>query len=127
MAQVKENDKKLLLGEWVWIEASIDDDKHSQTIDLYNDSYKFYPEIKVAENTVFLKEADEETRKVIDEKTKEVKYEVDGNYLGVDLPSGGSYIAEWAILEDKLYMEFSSTHLQDVSKKINLLVVYKRK
>lgn len=119
MAQTKENDKKLLLGEWVWIEASIDDDKHPITFDLYNDYYKFYEELEVKGNMVFLKNSDE--------KTQEVKYEVNGNYLGVDLPSGESLIAEWAIIEDKLYLEFGNTHPYDRSKKINLLVVYKRK
>ena len=86
---------------------------------LINDYYKFYAEIEVKENVALLKNSDE--------KTQEIKYEVDGNYLGFDLPSGESYIAEWTIIEDKLYMEFSVFHPNDTLKKVNLLIVYKRK
>lgn len=119
IAQTKENDKKLLLGEWVWEEASIADDKEPMGLDLYNDYYKFYAEAEVKENVIFLKNREE--------KTHEAKYETDGNYLGVDLLSGEAYIAEWAILEDKLYLEFNTLHPYDLSKKVSLLVVYKRK
>jgi hypothetical protein len=119
IAQTKENDKSLLLGEWIWEGASIAEGKRPVTFDLYNDYYTFYSEIEVAENTVVLKEEDE--------KTLEVKYEVDGNYVGIELPSGKSFIAEWVIIEDKLYLEFSVSGLDNTSKKENLLVVYKRK
>ncbi|MDR1707583.1 hypothetical protein [Dysgonomonas sp.] len=119
IAQTKENDKNLLLGEWVWEEASIADDKQLISFDFYNDYYKFYAEIEVKENEVFLKNSDE--------KTQEVKYEVDGNYLGFDLPSRESYIAEWTILDDKLYMEFSISSPDNTLKKVNLLIIYKRK
>ena len=119
IAQTKENDKSLLLGEWVWENASIIDNKQPISFDFYNDYYKFYEEVEIKENEVFLKNSDE--------KTQDAKYEVDGNYLGFDLPSGESYIAEWVILEDKLYMEFSIPSLDNVLKKVNLLVIYKRK
>lgn len=119
IAQTKENDKSLLLGEWFWQEASIADDKQPISFDFYNDYYKFYAEIEVKNNVVFLKNNDE--------KTQNVKYEVDGDYLGFDLPTGKSYIAEWVILEDKLYIEFSIPSLDNVLKKVNLLVIYKRK
>lgn len=119
IAQTKENDKNLLLGEWVWEEASIADGKQLISFDFYNDYYKFYAEIEVKENEVFLKNSDE--------KTQEVKYEVDGNYLGFDLPSRESYIAEWTILDDKLYMEFSISSPDNTLKKVNLLIIYKRK
>ncbi len=119
IAQTKENDKASLLGEWTWEEASIADDKQPITFDLYNPYCKFYAEIEVKENVALLKNSDE--------KTQEIKYEVDGNYLGFDLPSGESYIAEWTIIEDKLYMEFSVFHPNDTLKKVNLLIVYKRK
>jgi len=119
IAQTKENDKNLLLGEWVWEEASLTDDKQPISFDFYNDYYKFYAEIEVKENEVFLKNSDE--------KTQEVKYEVDENYLGFDLPSRESYIAEWAILDDKLYMEFSISSPDNTLKKVNLLIIYKRK
>ncbi|MBS5978501.1 MAG: hypothetical protein KIB51_02005 [Dysgonomonas mossii] len=119
IAQTKENDKNLLLGEWVWEEASIADGKQLISFDFYNDYYKFYAEIEVKENVVFLKNSDE--------RTQEVKYEVDGNYLGFDLPSRESYIAEWTILDDKLYMEFSISSPDNTLKKVNLLIIYKRK
>ncbi len=119
IAQTKENDKASLLGEWTWEEASIADDKQPITFDLYNPYCKFYAEIEVKENVVFLKNDGEETQ--------EIKYEVDGNYLGFDLPSGESYIAEWTIFEDKLYMEFNSPYPSDESRKGSLLVIYKRK
>lgn len=119
VAQTNDNDKRLLLGEWVWEETSTVENGQMVTFDLYNDYYKLYAEVEVKENTVFLKNRDE--------KAYEVKYEVDGNYLGIDLPSGKSYIAEWAILDDKLYLEFSDSQSSNVSKKGNLLVTYKRK
>lgn len=118
IAQTKENDKALLLGEWVWENAVIEDDKNSISFDLYNDYYKFYAEVEIKENVAFLKNSDEETQ--------EIKYEADGNYLGFDLPSGESYIVEWTIFEDKLYMEFSVYH-PNTLKKVNLLIIYKRK
>ncbi len=124
IAQIKENDKSLLLGEWVWENASIVDNKQPISFDFYNDYYKFYEEVEIKENVAFLKNNDE--------KTQNVKYEVDGDYLGFDLPSGKSYIAEWTIFEDKLYMEFiymefNSPYPSDESRKGSLLVIYKRK
>lgn len=122
VAQTNKNDndrKRLLLGEWIWEEASIADDEWPIIFDFNNDYYKFYADIDVKENTVFLRDSDE--------RAQEVKYEVDGNYLGIDLLTGESLIAEWVILEDKLYLEFSVSHPFNASKKVNLLVIYKRR
>ncbi len=118
IAQTKENDKSLLLGEWIWQEASIADDKQPMGFDLDNAYYKFYAKINAKEAIAILKDSEE--------KIQEIKYEFNGNYLGIELPTGESYIAEWAILEDKLYMEFSVFHPYDTSRKVNLLLVYKK-
>ena len=118
-AVAQTNDKELLLGEWVWENALIDDSKRPMAFDLHNSYYKFYGEVEIKNNTVFLKNSEE--------KTQEVKYETNENYLGLDLPSGESFIAEWAIIEDKLYLEFSSNDIYDLSKKVDVLLVYKRK
>lgn len=114
----KNNDKKLLLGEWLWDETTIPDDKWPISLDLGNDYFRFYDEVDISENTVLLKDP---------EKDENVKYEINGNYLGLDLPSGESFIAEWAILEDKLYLEFDSFHPYDASKKVKVLLVYRKK
>lgn len=119
IAQTKENDKSLLLGEWLWEEASIADDKQPMGFDPDNAYYKFYTEINAKEATAILKDSEE--------KIQEIKYEVNGNFLGFSFSSGESFIAEWAILEDKLYMEFSVFHPYDALRKVKLLVVYKRK
>lgn len=119
IAQTKENDKSLLLGEWLWEEASIADDKQPMGFDPNNAYYKFYTEINAKEATAILKDSEE----II----QEIKYEVNGNFLGFSLSSGESYIAEWVILGDKLYLEFSVFHPYDTSRKVKLLVVYKRK
>lgn len=118
VAQTNDDGKKLLLGEWVWEEASLPGKEYAIHLDLNNNHIKFYSEIEIKGDAIFLKE---------DEKKLEVKYEVDGNYLGYDLPSGESFIAEWVIIEDMLYLEFTGNDLYDASKKVNVLLVYKRK
>lgn len=113
------NNKELLLGEWVWEEASIPGHTYDNILqlDLNNSHIKFYSGMQVKGDAILL---------IDDEKNLEVKYEVDGNFLGFDLPSGESFVAEWAIIEDMLYLEFTGNDLYDASKKVKVLLVYKR-
>lgn len=120
MAQANKNadDRELLFGTWIWEEASIADPNAPISFDLVNDYIKFYDEIEIENDSVSLTDS---------EGTVEVKYEVDGNYLGIDLPLEESIIAEWAVLDNKLYMEFDSEHPYDISKKVKVLLVYRKK
>lgn len=118
MSQVSEKeDKNLLLGKWLFQDASISDLTDPIYFDLDNDYYKLYAEIEVKEDMVLLKDS---------ELTRKVKYEVDGEFIGIYLPLGEFFIAEWAILDNKLYLEFDSFHPYDASKKVKVLLVYKR-
>lgn len=117
VAQITEmKDIQQLQGKWELEDVLIEDMGHTIHVDYASDYGQFYPEIEVKENMVYLKENKE--------KVHEVKYEVDGNYLGLDLPPGESLIAEWVILEDKLYLEFDRFHPDDTSKRVKVLLVY---
>lgn len=107
-----------LQGEWEFANATIEDAEWPILFDLYNDYYRFYPEIEVKEDIVLLKDGDE---------VQKAKYEVNGNFLGVDLPSGESFIAEWIILEGKLYLEFDGFHPYYNSKEVKVLLTYSQK
>ena len=116
VAQTKENNKNLLQGKWVLENVCVDDTGRTLYIDSSSNYGEFYSGIEIKENTIYL-EKDEI-------KNQEVKYEVDGNFLGFDLSSGQSFIAEWAVLDDKLYLEFSSSDPYNTSKKIKILLIY---
>lgn len=118
VAQTKNDDINLFQGEWVFEDASIPGDEYRIHIDLDNGYMKFYPEVEVTEGTVLLKD---------DNETKSVEFAVDGNYLALEFSSGELFIAEWAILEDKLYLEFKGKHINVSSKDTIFLLVYKRK
>ena len=119
VAQTKDNnDKKLLLGEWLWDETTIADDKWPISLDLGNDYIRFYDEIEIGEEIVLIKDVEE---------PQKLKYEINGNYVGLNLPSGESFIAEWTIFKDKLYLEFDSFHPYDTSKEVKVLLVYRKK
>ncbi|MBB4035322.1 hypothetical protein GGR21_001211 [Dysgonomonas hofstadii] len=118
IAQTTKNDIKSLQGEWVWEEASIPCNESRIHFDLINSYMKFYAEIEVKEETVLFKDEDQ---------TKSVEYVVDGDYLAFELSSGKLFITEWAILEDKLYLEFTGNDIDDSSKETVVLLVYKRK
>lgn len=120
VAQTSKNyDKKMLLGQWLWDETTILDDEYPMSFDLNNDYFKFYDEIDISENnTVVLKDLETDLR---------VKYDVNENYLGFELPSGESFIGEWAILQNKLYVEFDSFHPYNPSKKVKVLIVYRKR
>ena len=117
-AQIKDNNKKLLLGEWIWEDASMPSGERKIHFDFENSYMKFYSEIKIDGDTIFLKD---------NEKTQKVRLEVEKNFLGFDLPSGETFIAEWAIIGDKLYLEFSNNDIYEASKKVNVLLIYRRK
>jgi len=118
MAQTNKDNTELLQGEWVFEDASIPGTEYRIHLDLDNSYIKLYTEIEVKGDTVFLKD---------DEETQKMKYEIDGNYLGIEFSSGKAFIAEWVIFEDKLYLEFSGNDIYDASKKVDVLLVYKRK
>jgi|GEM_PF-5395229 len=116
VAQTKENNKNSLQGKWVLENVCVDDAGRTLYIDSSSSYGEFYSGIEIKENIICLKE--DET------KNQEVKYEVDGNFLGFDLSSGQSFIAEWAVLDDKLYMEFNSSNPYNTSKEIKILLIY---
>lgn len=115
-----DNDKELLLGKWINEEGNVFDTERTIYLDPGNSYIEFYAEIEVKKDSMLLK------NKTTYEETQKVKYEVDGNYLGFDLPSGETFITEWAIFEDKLYLEFSTYHPFGAPRKVNVLLVYRR-
>lgn len=123
IAQIKENDKSLLLGEWVNEEVSIYDAGNTIYLDPGNSYIKTYAQINIKKDTIVL------LNTILSglEEIQKVKYETEGNYLGFDLPSGESFIAEWIIIEDKLYLEFNTFYSPSSSGKVDVLLVYKRK
>lgn len=116
VAQTKENNKDLLQGKWVLENVCIEEAGRTLYIDSSSSYGEFYSGIEIKESTICLEKDGI--------KNQEVKYEVDGNFLGFDLSSGQSFIAEWAVLDDKLYLEFGSSHPDKTSKEIKILLIY---
>lgn len=117
-AQTKSDDKKLLLGEWTFETAVVNYPGHTTYFDIQNYYIDLYQEIKIDVNTLSF---------LYDEKIHTVKYEIEGNYLGFEISSEKTFIAEWAIVGDKLYMEKSIKDPSDQSKDVLVLITYKRK
>jgi len=111
-------DTESLHGKWTYEDAYTVDTKETIHLDVDNGYMKFYANIEMKEGDVFLTD---------DHSTLQAKYEVDGDFLGIEFPSGKTLIAEWAILEDELYMEVSTgDDIYYSSEKMKVILVYKR-
>lgn len=119
-ANVDDADKnlKLLEGEWKWEAASIPVNEYETSFDFNNDYIKFYSEIEIKGEIVLIKD---------DEKIEISRCDFAGSFIGFDLPSGESIIAEWAIIDDELYLEYKTKDAFNTSKKMSVLLLYKRK
>jgi len=119
VAQTQIDDLELLQGEWTNEGASVFDTERTISLDPGNSFMEIYAEIEIIGDTILLRDHLGEVQKA--------KYEVNGNYLGFDLHLRESFITEWAIFEDKLYLEFNTFHPFGAPRKVNALLVYKRK
>lgn len=119
-ANIDNTDKnpKLLQGAWKWEAASIPVNEYETSFDFNNDYIKFYSEIEIKGEVLLIKD---------DDKIEASRCDLVGSFLGFDFPSGESVVAEWAIIEDELYLEYKTKDIFDASKKMSVLLLYKRK
>ncbi|MBB4035323.1 hypothetical protein GGR21_001212 [Dysgonomonas hofstadii] len=119
-ANIDDTDKnlKLLQGEWRWEAASIPVNEYETSFDFDNDYIKFYSEIEIKGKVLLVKDNDQ---------IQVSRCDLAGSFLGFDLPSGESIIAEWTIIDDELYLEYKTKDIFNASKKMSVLLLYKRK
>lgn len=118
VAQANDDEKKLLLGKWVFEDASIPVNEYETSFALNNKYIKFYSEIEINSKELLIKDK---------KKVHKSKYEIAGNFLHFDLPSGESIVADWDIIEGELYLEYKTKDIFDASKEMSVLLLYKRK
>jgi len=120
MLQAKDdyNSIKLLQGKWAFEDAYTVETDEIVHFDPDNGFVKFYTELDIRFDTAILK---------VDNVIQKVKYEVEGNSMGAYFSSGKTFFAEWGILRDELYLEFTIDDINDTSEKMRIIVVYKRK
>jgi len=112
------NNMKLLKGKWALEYVYILEKDGMVHFDPDNGRIKFFTEMDVRFDTAILTN---------NKDTQKVKYEVEANYLGANFTSGKTIIAEWGILEDELFLEFTTDDKSNAAKKMRFLLIYKRK
>lgn len=115
----KDNNKDLLLGEWVLEEASVHETNDIASVNIDSIDIEFHREIEIRSDELSF------NYKGVSQKNK---YEVTGDWIYLNFATI-SFYAEWAILNNKLYIEWA----QDIpisdneNKTMVVLLIYKRK
>lgn len=107
-----------LQGKWKWEAASIPVNEYETSFAFNNKYIKFYSEIEINAEALLIKDK---------KKVHKSKYEVAENFLHFDLPTGESIVADWAIIDGELYLEYKTKDIFDASKEMSVLLLYKRK
>lgn len=109
-------ENKVLQGKWVLESVSARNVQDSQNADLDSLGITVYPEMLIYEDSITL---------VSKNGSQKIGYTTRNDFLWLGIPYNPFY-AEWALNENKLYLEW----VQDIpneSKSIIILLLYRRK